>query len=36
MLPFLGSDVGHVLIAYSLVSISIGAFLLHRIASVKG
>jgi tight adherence protein B len=36
MLPFLRSDTGHVLIAYSIVSISIGAFLLSRIASVKG
>jgi tight adherence protein B len=36
MLPFLRSEAGHVLIAYSFVSIAIGAFLLHRIAAVKG
>ncbi len=36
MLPFLRSNLGHVLIAYSVVSIAIGAFLLNRIASVKG
>ncbi|HET8527962.1 MAG TPA: type II secretion system F family protein [Gaiellaceae bacterium] len=36
MLPFLRSGTGHVLILVSLVSISIGALLLARIANVKG
>jgi tight adherence protein B len=36
MLPFLRSGVGHVLIVISLISIGIGAFLLSRIANVKG
>jgi tight adherence protein B len=36
MLPFLRSGTGHLLIFLSLISISIGALLLARIANVKG
>jgi tight adherence protein B len=36
MVPFLQSGIGQILIAYSLVSIGIGAFILSRIVNVKG
>ena len=35
MLPFLRSHTGHVLIVVCLISISIGALLLHRIVNIK-
>ena len=36
MLPFLQSGIGQVLMAYSVASMAIGAFLLSRIVNVKG
>jgi tight adherence protein B len=36
MLPFLKSTTGQILMAYSIISIGIGAFLLSRIVNVKG
>jgi Flp pilus assembly protein TadB len=36
MLPFLQSGLGHVLMAYSVISIAIGAFILSRMVNVKG
>jgi tight adherence protein B len=36
MLPFLQSGVGQVLMAYSIASMAIGAFVLSRIVNVKG
>ena len=36
MVPFLKSSTGQILMAYSIVSIAIGAFLLSRIVNVKG
>ncbi|HZO96427.1 MAG TPA: VWA domain-containing protein [Gaiellaceae bacterium] len=36
MLPFLRSDLGHALIAYSVVSIAVGYLVLNRLVNVKG
>ncbi len=36
MLPFLQSGLGHVLTVYSVISITIGALILHRMVNVKG
>jgi hypothetical protein len=35
MLPFLRSDTGQICIAYSVVSIAVGAFFLNRVVNVK-
>jgi tight adherence protein B len=36
MLPFLQSGLGHVLMTYSVISITIGALILRRMVNVKG
>jgi tight adherence protein B len=36
MLPFLQSGLGHVLMTYSVISITIGALILNRMVNVKG